>query len=105
MIIYKAKLLFSCVRLCNKDTDAYVYTLYSCPKCKSKLCFSEKDFHRNESNKTTKFRDIFSNSLVGNYNSFLEFECLECKIKTRVNFGIFYGDKFPIVNIDSVMTE
>ena len=37
--------------------------------------------------------------------SFLEFECPNCGKKTRVLFGVFYGDKFPIINIDSVMIE
>ena len=70
-----------------------------------KLFFSEDDFQRYALNKDTEYKDIFPDSFVGNYNSFLEFECPKCKVKTRVNFGVGYGGKFPEIKIDSIMTE
>lgn len=82
-----------------------INTIYRCANCGCEVSFSNNDFHRYELNKTTKYKDVFPSSYVGKYNSFLEFECPQCKIKTRVNYGIYYGGHFPVINIDSVMTE
>ena len=105
MKIYKAESLFSDVSLCNKDTRVFMQTLYKCPKCNCQVSFSENDFNRYALNKETKYKDIFPDSFAGDYNSFMEFECPECNIKTRINFGIGYGGKFPKIKINSVITE
>ena len=102
---YKAESQFSNVLLSTKDTNVFVYTHYTCPRCNCKVSFSEHDFHRYELNRTTKYKGVFSDSFVEKNNSFLEFECPECKIKTRIYFAIYYGDKFPNVKIGSVITE
>ena len=88
MKIYKAESQFSSVLLRTKDTNVFEYTYYTCPQCNCKVRFSEHDFHRYELNRMTK-----------------EFECPGCKIKTRIYFAIYYGDKFPNVKIGSVITE
>ena len=105
MKIYKAESQFSSVLLCTKDTNVFEYTYYTCPQCNCKMRFSEHDFHRYELNRTTKYKGVFSDSFVEKNNSFLEFECPGCKIKTRIYFAIYYGDKFPNVKIGSVITE
>ena len=101
---YKAELLFSCTSI-RKDSDDIVRTLYKCPNCNNELVFSEKDFLRCELNRTTKFKDLVPEHLSGNCNSFLEFQCPNCQIRTRIVFGIYYGDKYPFIKIDSVLTE
>ena len=83
----------------------YLYLLYKCPQCQQQIRFSEKDFQCYALNLTPKYNGVFPNSFAGHYNSFLEFICPECKIKTRINYGIYYGDKFPYVKVDSVLTE
>ena len=97
---FNADLLFSNVLLEKNDTAVSV-----CTRCNCEILFSEKDFHRYEFNRTTKYKDVFPNSSIKKNNSFIEFECPKCKIKTRINFGIYYGDKFPLINIESVLTE
>ena len=102
---YKANSLFTCVKLEKHDTAVSASTLYKCAKCNCEILFSEKDFYRYEMNRTTKFKDIFSDSVEGKDETFLEFQCPKCNIKTRINFGVYYGDKFPVIFIDSVLTE
>ena len=105
MEVYKAESLFTDVSLRKEDMHVFRQTVYSCPKCNEKVVFSEDDFQRYALNKDTEYKGIFPDSFVGNYNSFLEFECPKCKVKTRVNFGVGYGGKFPEIKIDSIMTE
>lgn len=102
---YNADLLFSNVLLKKNDTTESICTLYKCARCNYEILFSEGSFHRYELNRTTKYEDVFHDSADGKNNSFLEFECPKCKIKTRVYFGVYYGDKFPVINIESVLTE
>ena len=102
---YKAELLFSDVSLQNNDLRSCAYLIYKCPECNNRISFSEKDFLRYALNKTSKYDGLFPDLYVGDSNSFLEFECPKCKIKTRVYFGIYYGDRFPYVQIDSVLTH
>jgi predicted RNA-binding Zn-ribbon protein involved in translation (DUF1610 family) len=99
---YKAESQFSSVSLCDRYTDIIEYTHYTCPRCNFKIRFTEKDFHRYELNKTTKYK-WGAGSFVGNSNSFLEFECPECKIKspyykyivTKPIPGVQYGIAAP----------
>jgi phage FluMu protein Com len=102
---YSAELVFSNVSLHNSDPRRYSYLLYKCPKCDQQISFSYKDFQRYALNQTPKYKGLFPDLFVGNYNSFLEFICPECKIKTRVYYGIYFGDKYPCVKIDSVLTS
>ena len=41
----------------------------------------------------------------GKHHSFLEFECPQCKKKTRVIFDEDYSSKDPVIKIDSVLVE
>lgn len=104
--MYEASSVFSDTELGkNKDPLLYYKTLYTCPKCGNEVSFTEKDFNRYSLNKTSIFKDAFQGFNDNKHNSFLEFECPQCKKKTRVIFDIVYGDKEPIVKIDSVLVE
>lgn len=104
--VYEASSVFSDIELGkNKDPQLYYKTLYTCPKCGNEVSFTEKDFDRYSLNKTSIFKDVFQGFNDNKHNSFLEFECPQCKKKTKVVFDIVYGDKEPIVKIDSVLVE
>ena len=104
--MYEASLVFSDTKLGkNKDPHLYYKTLYTCPNCGYGISFKEEDFHRYSLNRTSIFKDAFQGFNDNKHNSFLEFECPQCKKKTRVIFDIVYGDKEPIVKIDSVLVE
>ena len=108
MEIHKAGPLFSQVELGRikiKNPNVLERICYECPVCGNKLSFSEKDFQRYNMNRISKYDDVFPQIDEREKKSFLEFECPNCGKKTRVLFGVFYGDKFPIVKIDSVIIE
>ena len=106
MKLYQSEEVFSRTSLGDeKDHDVFVIISYTCPNCGNELLFREKDFRRHALNKTTKYGDLLPEIEMGLSNSFLEFECPGCKIKTRVYYGVYYGDKFPRTYIDVVMTD
>ena len=108
MEIHKAEFLFSQTILGKakiKNPNVLERICYECPVCGNKLSFSEKDFQRYNMNRISKYDDVFPQIDEREKKSFLEFECPNCGKKTRVLFGVFYGDKFPIIKIDSVMIE
>ena len=74
-------------------------------KCGCEVSFGEKDFRRYSLNKTSIFKDTFQNYDNGKHHSFLEFECPQCKKKTRVIFDEDYSSKDPVIKIDSVLVE
>lgn len=102
---YQANSVFSDTVLEQKDPQVYNKTLYTCPKCGCEVSFGEKDFHRYSLNKTSIFKDTFQNYDNGKHNSFLEFECPQCKKKTRVIFDEDNSSKEPVIIIDSVLVE
>lgn len=108
MEIHKADPLFSQTvlgRIKIKNPNVLERICYKCPVCGNRLSFSEKDFHRYNMNRRSKYKSVFPPIDEREKKSFLEFECPNCRKKTRVVFGVFYGDKFPITKIDSVMIE
>ena len=106
MKIYKPEEVFTDTIL-GKDKDPHLYyrTIYTCPICGYKVSFKEDDFYRYENNKDSKYKDIFKDVSVGEFQSLLEFECPECKKKTRVIFINENGWKEPYVVIKSVIIE
>ena len=102
---YQANSVFSDSVLEQKDPQVYNKTLYTCPKCGCEVSFGEKDFRRYSLNKTSIFKDSFQNYDNGKHHSFLEFECPQCKKKTRVIFDEDYSSKDPVIKIDSVLVE
>lgn len=102
---YQANSVFSDTVLEQKDPHVYNKTLYTCPKCGCEVSFGEKDFRRYSLNKTSIFKDTFQNYDNGKHHSFLEFECPQCKKKTRVIFDEDYSSKEPVIIIDSVLVE
>ena len=102
---YQANSVFSDTVLERKDPQVYNKTLYTCPKCGFEVSFGEKDFRRYSLNKTSIFKDTFQNYDNGKHHSFLEFECPQCKKKTRVIFDEDYSSKYPVIKIDSVLVE
>ena len=102
---YQANSVFSDTVLEQKDPQVYNKTLYTCPKCGCEVSFGEKDFRRYSLNKTSIFKDTFQNYDNGKHHSFLEFECPQCKKKTRVIFDEDYSSKEPVIIIDSVLVE
>ncbi len=102
---YQANSVFSDTVLEQKDPQVYNKTLYTCPKCGCEVSFGEKDFRRYSLNKTSIFKDTFQNYDNDKHHSFLEFECPQCKKKTRVIFDEDYSSKDPVIKIDSVLVE
>ena len=102
---YLANSVFSDTVLEQKDPQVYNKTLYTCPKCGCEVSIGEKDFRRYSLNKTSIFKDTFQNYDNGKHHSFLEFECPQCKKKTRVIFDEDYSSKEPVIKIDSVLVE
>ena len=102
---YLANSVFSDTVLEQKDPQVYNKTLYTCPKCCCEVSFGEKDFRRYSLNKTSIFKDTFQNYDNGKRHSFLEFECPQCKKKTRVIFDEDFSSKEPVIKIDSVLVE
>ena len=102
---YQANSVFSDTVLEQKDPQVYNKTLYTCPKCGCEVSFGEKDFRRYSLNKTSIFKDTFQNYDNDKHHSFLEFECPQCKKKTRVIFYEDYSSKEPVIIIDSVLVE
>ena len=102
---YQANSVFSDTVLEQKDPQVYNKTLYTCPKCGCEVSFGEKDFRRYSLNKTSIFKDTFQNYDNDKHHSFLEFECPQCKKKTRVIFDEDYSSKEPVIIIDSVLVE
>ena len=102
---YHANSVFSDTVLEQKDPQVYNKTLYTCPKCGCEVSFGEKDFRRYSLNKTSIFKDTFQNYDNDKHHSFLEFECPQCKKKTRVIFDEDYSSKDPVIKIDSVLVE
>ena len=102
---YQANSVFSDTDHEQKDPQVYNKTLYTCPKCGCEVSFGEKDFRRYSLNKTSIFKDTFQNYDNDKHHSFLEFECPQCKKKTRVIFDEDYSSKDPVIKIDSVLVE
>ena len=103
---YESKDVFSQTRMfVGKGNVDGLWTdiVYKCKECDTELSFSENDFEKYALNKTSKFEGVFAS--IEKTNSFLEFECPNCGKKTRVCFDVGYGDKFPLVTIDSVQIE
>mgnify|MGYP003297545595 FL=1 len=97
---YEAADVFSQTYICvGKELQDGYWTdvVYQCKECSAKLSFSGYDFEKYALNRTSRYEGAFSET--GKTNSFLEFECPNCKRKTRVCFNIGYGDKFPVVTI------
>lgn len=101
---YKADEVFSDIILgWNKDPHVFYRTIYTCPQCGCKLSFKEDDFCQYSLNKVSKYKDSFQGVTIGRFESFLEFECPECKCKTRVVFVDENGWKEPYYKIKSVI--
>lgn len=89
----------------NKDPHFYYRTIYTCPICKNKVSFNENDFLRYSQNKSIKLEGDFRNASTRNSLSYLEFECPGCHRQTVVFFFVSYGDKYPVIIIDSILVR
>ena len=95
----------------TSDLQTYEPIVYKCPDCDYEVAFKDKDFRKhsrsnfsNLDKNTVEAMDVFIKLNNLKKESFLDFNCPQCKKPTRILFSDGYGGKGDYgVMIESVI--